>query len=142
MVRPISEWFVVFGDLAAGRSWWDVFTRPGFRHVFAFGFCVEAQAWVLFDVRMYGLEVCVLSRVEVEVILTAAQLQGCRVLKYQWAPLRRRPLRLGRLLGFWCAPAISHLLRLDGTAIRPEGLYRMMRRAGAEVLIEPGTGGR
>jgi len=37
-------------------------------------------------------------------------------------------------LGFWCVPAMAHLVGCRTQALRPDGLYRAMLRQGGAVV--------
>jgi hypothetical protein len=41
--------------------------------------------------------------------------------------------RWGRL-GFWCVPAMAHLLGLKGTLFRPDALYRACLAQGGSIV--------
>lgn len=125
----ITEWHVAFLDREHGgpRRWWDVFTRPGWRHVLMFGYHAAAGAWVVIDPLWGGVVVDLLSQEEFACFLTAIapRLTAC---------LRARPASGRSLLpriGGWCVPVVSSVLGMPPGALTPRGLYRQLIRRGA-----------
>ena len=125
----IGEWYAAFFD-PLERHWWSRLCRPGFRHVAAFVYCPEQACWVVYDVT--------LRRTWVQ-LLTSEQMDA-------WVanlPAHRRILRMrarndggGWRAGFWCSPAVAHLLGVRTRALRPEALHRDLVALGAVPAFE------
>lgn len=127
---PAEEWFVVFNG-GPRHFWWDWLTRPGFRHVLAMR-PVGADAWILVNPSADRLHVQVVRGPTVDALIAEAHQDGGGILKFQAIDADERTIRLG----WWCVPAIKHLLGLPGCALRPIGLWRDLLRRGAVPAFE------
>lgn len=125
-------WQVVFTD---NEKWtpWNWILKPGFRHVLALGYLPEHRLWLCYEVLFYRTEVSVLSGAIAGRILQAGE-NGGGVLSVS-TPRGLRPSWRPRF-GFWCVPAICHLLGLGCVAITPRGLHDFLLRNGAKPLLE------
>lgn len=122
-------WYVVFGQ-DANPHWIDRFLRPGFKHVFAFGYLPGHKIWIIYDVK---LSATILGVIEKE---DAARLIGWIVTSgraLEWKPRATQNTVRWRA-GFWCVPAIKHLLGLRCVALTPWQLYRWMLKNGAKEV--------
>ena len=101
-----------------------------FQHVSAFTYIPGFAGWILYDVQWGGVRIAMLGKVAHLVAYT----RGCTVVKfnrcYDHMPLYTR-------LGFYCVPAIKHLIGLSCVAVSPDGLYRAVIANGGEVISEP-----
>jgi hypothetical protein len=101
-----------------------------FQHVSAFTYVPGYHGWILYDVQWRGVRIMVLPRVAALVNYT----RGCAVIKftrrYDRMPLYSR-------FGFYCVPAIKHLIGLSCVAAFPDALYRAVIANGGEVISEP-----
>ena len=101
-----------------------------FQHVSAFTYIPGFAGWILYDVQWGGVRIAMFSKVAHLVAYT----RGCTVVKfarrYDHMPLYTR-------LGFYCVPAIKHLIGLSCVAVSPDGLYRAVIANGGEVISEP-----
>jgi hypothetical protein len=52
-----GAWYAAFFDGERKRWWWRL-CRPGFRHVLAFGYSAQADAWLIYDVTLLRTYVC------------------------------------------------------------------------------------
>ena len=131
----ITEWHVAFLDRQPGapRQWWDVFTRPGWRHVLAMGLDLERDRWVVVDPLWDGLVVEVLStEAEFAGLLTALAPRLTACLRVKPGAERSRLPRLGA----WCVPTVAALLGLRVRALGPAGLYRQLLKRGAKPSFQ------
>lgn len=133
----VRSWLVAFtDDPRQPRRWWDrLFCRPGFRHVEAWGWDADAGRWVIYSV--FTGETCLTVLPDGEVagaVIGGIVAVSSRVLRYEppAQPERGHFLRLG----FWCVPAVAHLLRLRTGALVPVQLYRDLLRRGATPAYE------
>src|SRR6516162_10794908 len=98
-----------------------------FQHVSAFTYIPGFSGWILYDVQWAGVRIAMLSKVAHLVAYT----RNCTVVKftrrYDHMPLYTR-------FGFYCVPAIKHLLGLSCVAVSPDGLYRHLIRHGGELI--------
>ncbi|HZH50269.1 MAG TPA: hypothetical protein VEZ16_00155 [Microvirga sp.] len=122
-----TMWFLVFQDRA--RTWWlDLLALGRFKHVTAYGWVPDQGMWVFYDVSLGSTRIAILPAGTV-----AAQEEIMR-LSGQGVTLAMKPRgKVSRWfrLGFWCVPAIAHLVGVPGCAVRPDGLFRQCLRHGA-----------
>lgn len=130
----ILEWHVCFGEAESGSPWWiRAITRPGYRHVFAFGFDRDAGAWVMFWPTWSRVEVHVCDAAWVDAWIAAGMAGAIRILRVSVddaGPVRPRLL-------VTCAGAISGLLGLAVCSWRPEDLWRRLLARGAVRVFAP-----
>lgn len=131
-------WYVAFVDRmpGCGRNWWDVFTRPGFRHVLAWKWDASAERWVFVDPLWSGLQIDLLTPEEFAGVL--AWFGGALTVVLAWD--REREGRAAPFFG-WCAPVIAGLIGVRCPALTPWGLYRHLVRMGAAPAFEEMTVG-
>ncbi len=126
-------WYVVFGQ--DSRAFWlDKILHPGFRHVMVFGWVPGRNLWLVYDVSLGRTTVGVVGKAEIEQWIGWARTRG-HVLAWRNKRVRRE---VRWRAGFWCVPAIKHLLGLRCVALTPRQLYRWMLRNGAERVWQDG----
>ena len=128
-----GEWYVAFED-SGQRYWWDLFTRPGFRHVMAFGYSAQARRWLVYDVTRTGTCIRAYRRMTFD-IWVADLAPRAVILKVKAGPVGE-PRRLGGL--FVCTAAVKHLIGSGSRALRPQTFFRDLRASGATYAF--GTG--
>jgi len=128
-----GEWYVAFWGLER-LGWWDVFTRPGFRHVMAFAFSSHAERWLVYDVTRDRTFVRA-YRPEAFDLWIGSIPEEATVLKVPAEPIGRRSYQRA---AFICTTAVKHLLGLRSRALRPHALYRDLMASGAKYAF--GTG--
>ncbi|MBP2290728.1 hypothetical protein [Azospirillum rugosum] len=130
----VREWLVFFAD-GERFAWWDIWTRPGFRHVLAAGYDVEAERWVIFDPRATGTTILLLHQDAAGGKLAELiEASAGRVLRF--APRSRR--RCQPFVG-GCVGAVASLLGIRG-ALSPSGLHRQLLAMGAMPAFEDSHG--
>jgi hypothetical protein len=127
--RPVfstpSHWLIAFHTRVPSR-WCSLLALGHFKHVSAFGFMPAENLWLFYDVSLRGMQAGVIPATEA----------GYRELTrlHVGATLVRMPARRGPgvrfRFGFWCVPAVKHLLGIRCMALRPDALYRWCRRNG------------
>lgn len=126
----VREWLVFFAD-GERFAWWDIWTRPGFRHVLAVGYDAEAERWVIFDPRATGTAILLLDQGEAGAKLAELiEASAGHVLRF--APQARR---MFQPVAGGCVGAVSALLGVRG-ALSPSGLHRQLLRMGATAAFE------
>lgn len=130
-----DEWFFVFYDPPGPRRWWDWFTRPGFRHVLAFGFVAQHRIWVFVDWTATGLSVFLARDGEVDALICYMRRSG-RILRMP-APARgKAPLQgLRWPAPFYCVTAVKHVAGIRSWAVTPWQLFGTLQRQGAVELF-------
>ncbi len=130
--RP-REWFVVF-QLHTRFRWlrW----MPGrYKHVMAFAHVAEAGVWILVNVGWDRTELVVIDDADVKEILTDL-LYGTDIVK---VPAGGMPRKLPHF-GFWCVPAIAHIVGVKSSALRPDAFLRDCLAHGGEFINGGSTG--
>lgn len=129
-VEP-TLWNVVFHPTTA--TWWlDLLPIGRFKHVSAFAYVHGLRGWVLYDVQLGGTKIVVLPDLPASLDLIAKLTEGCDII----AMRRRAGGATGLRLGFWCVPAIKHLIGLRSGALRPDRLRRDCLRHGGQIINE------
>lgn len=125
-----GEWFIVFHPDTA-----IPFVRavcPGrFKHVSAWGYYPGFKSWLIFDPQWGGLRLSMISHADMPTAFPEYT-RGCEVVKM----VRAGEIGLSPLsrLGFWCVPAIKHLLGVRCATWRPDAFYRhILRRGGIPI---------
>lgn len=127
---PVS-WYVAFYN-DEERYWWSPLVKDGFGHVAAFGYCPEHAIWLLYDVTMTRTLVQALLPSQMDAWVAALPANRRIV---EWTPTEE-PSAPAFRLGFWCTPAITHLLAAPSRALRPQALYRDLIAHGARPAFE------
>lgn len=127
-----AAWYACFYG-SERRWWWDYLSPPGFRHVLAFAYCVQAECWLIYDVR-HGRTFVRALKPEAFYEFLDTLPNDCSILNFEpehaEAPPRWR-------FGFWCTIAIAHLMGVRSRALRPVALYRDLVAHGARPAFEP-----
>ena len=123
-----TSWLVIF-HRRCGTEW--VNRLPGrFKHVSAIGWVNGANCWVYYDPTIHRTQVMVLPD-EIGIATYARIAAPNAVLK---VPVRER-IGAGRV-GFWCVPAIKHLLGLRSGALLPDRLWKDCLANGGEIVSD------
>lgn len=134
-----TRWYLVFTD-TEGRWWWDVFTRPGFRHVYALRW--DGWNWLLFNPSAEFSDIAIIAATS-EDALPSLVPPGATVLEVE--AFRRRD----RIRGRWwigpmtCVEQVKALLGLPvGWVFTPWQLFRFLTRCadGFEFRFRPEHG--
>ncbi len=125
-MTEIDEWFVAFGEFHNRTHWWDVFTKPRWRHCFAFA--TTRGAWVIVDPLSNRTGVVLLEGKEIDTVIASVRAQGFPILR-----MRRKQIHSHRQIEpIYCVSTIKHLLGLRSwRAFTPKGLHDEMIRTGA-----------
>ena len=125
-------WYVVFGQ-DANPHLFDRFLHRGFRHVFAFGYLPGHDLWIIYDVKFSHTVMGVIEAGDAARLIGWIRNSG-RAL--EWKSRKTQTVRWR--FGFWCVPAIKHLLGLRCVALTPWQLYRWMLKNGAKEVWNDG----
>lgn len=101
-----------------------------FKHVSAFGWLPDQGVWLIYDVRLGRTRVAALPDCQGANEHIANLRRGAVTVSIAAGRERNRWLRLG----FWCVPAMSHLVGLKRTVFRPDALYRACLKEGGAVV--------
>lgn len=114
------------------RAPWDWLLPKHYRHVFVLGYVVEHDLWICYDVSCFKTEIAIHSNATAGWLLNWAREQGGHL---TWpAPVVKQTFAVRP--GFWCVPAVKHILGLRCVAMTPKGLHDYLVRHGATPLTE------
>ena len=124
-----SSWLLVF-HTKCRTPWVNRLVIGRYKHVSAVGWVANAQSWVFYDPTLQRTQILVLpDQLGIETYARLAV--GNAVL--QMPVLERRG---SARLGFWCVPAIKHLVGLRSGALRPDVLWRDCLANGAKEICQ------
>lgn len=137
MTEPVysyGTWIIGFHDGAERRRWWSVFTRPGFRHAFAFRYLQPLDAWVLVEWSPVGMFVEFWPKQNVTAMIANVSEAGGCFLEYDARGGKRRHFPLTPL---YCVPLLKDLLGLRAwRVLTPWQLYCALRQRGAKPMFD------
>lgn len=126
-VQP-NMWFLIFTERR--DSWWlNLLAMGRFKHVMAIGRISDQSLWVLYEVSLRRTRIAVLP----DCPGSDEMIHNLRVgnVTLTMKPGAER-LPWARI-GFWCVPAIAHLIGLKAQPLRPDALFRACLAEGAVV---------
>lgn len=101
-----------------------------FKHVSAVGWVDAAQCWLFYDPTFTRTQILTIPD-HLGAAAYCSVAVGNAVLRM---PVQER--RGTARLGFWCVPAIKHLIGLRSGALRPDALWRDCLANGAEIVSQ------
>lgn len=135
--EEIERWWVVFCDGDVGRPhWWDAFTRPGFRHCYAFR-CLAPDVTMVIAPMVHRIEQGLVGRMPAALI-ELAKSGGSRVLVVERVVSEYDPARDGlvpRGPVITCATVLAYLIGVPfAWRFTPWQLWKQLLRHGAEEV--------
>ncbi len=131
MIHPAPSWFVMFSGAEKRTHLIDYFSPLAFLHVNAFFYDPNAERWIIYDVNRGGIAIVAMTSAQFDVYVAEMKRTAFpRVLRVDWQPAIRWPIQLG----MWCVVAVRYATGAKSLAWRPIGLYRDLRKAGAEEV--------
>lgn len=127
-----KDWFVVFQEYSP-RRWIRWLARGRFKHVSVFGVVDRANSWVFYDFNLDRSRVYVVSNHEADIAI--GHFIGDATVVRMARPIGREA-EVNLRPGWWCVPAVAHILGLRSCALRPDALFRQCLAQGGEI-IEP-----
>jgi hypothetical protein len=130
--REPEEWFVAFSHETSHRwvrPWW----AGRYLHVSAIGLVERLGVWIAYNVTSHRTQIALLDDGEGHEALVD-MLFACDVVKVPGGGLARGLPRLG----FWCVPAVAHLVGVPSCALRPDAFLRDCLSHGGQWVIEHG----
>jgi hypothetical protein len=119
-------WYFAFIDNGKTGTWWDWFTRPGFRHVLSFRYDAKADVWLFVDWAKDGLYVHVHRSEDATPLIEA--IKEHTVLEYDC----KNDVKLFPFGASYCVSAACHLAGIPYLGvITPYRLYIVLKRYGA-----------
>lgn len=129
-----TAWLLVF-HISTGKRWLDRLIPGRFKHVSAIGYVPASRVWLLVDVALDRLAPKAVRDDGTLPVVVARTMAGNGVLRVR---VDRRARLLGGRLGFWCVPAMKHLVGARSGALRPDRLWRDLVAQGAEIVADVG----
>jgi hypothetical protein len=127
-VEP-EMWFLIFAESTPHR-WLEWLAWGRFKHVLAFGWVPDQRSWLVYEVSTTRTRVAIMPDCPGSDERIAELRAGNVTLAMKPGPDRAPWARIG----FWCVPAIAHLVGLKAQPLRPDALYRACLAEGAEVV--------
>lgn len=125
-----DDWFVVFHE--DSPRWWIRLLACGrFKHVSAFGAVKHAGMWVFYDFNTDRSRVYVVPDDLADDAI--AHFTAGAVIVRLAKPLGGET-NINLRSGWWCVPAVAHILGLRSCALRPDALFRDVLAHGGEVI--------
>ena len=126
-----KEWFVVF-HRKTERRWVKWLAWGRYQHVSAFGQVEKAGIWLFFEVMVGRTQILAVPDSQADQMLGHYAEQGLIVRMVAPIPADDR-MKLKP--GFWCVPAVAHLLGLRTCALRPDRLLRQCLANGGTIVV-------
>lgn len=124
-----SHWLLVFEHETSWR-WLNRLIPGRFKHVWAVGYVPQTDLWIFYDVNFRRTVITAVPDDDNAQAVIDRMTAGKTVL--QMPVLECRP----HMIGFWCVPAMKHLIGLRSGALLPAGLYRHCIAAGAKIISD------
>lgn len=131
-----TTWLLIFNHEAS--TWWRSFLAFGqFKHVWACAYVPDCNSWLVYDVHLDGTTIGLVPAGPLFNQFLGYRTGGldrATIVSMPRQPARKMasPLILIRRVGFWCVPAVSHLIGLQCVVLRPDALYRACLRLGGK----------
>jgi hypothetical protein len=123
-----TRWLLVFNLKA--ETWWSSLTACGrHKHVRAFGYVADTDAYIFFDPQLEHLTIQ-LARGNAARQLMAEWCGDADVLAMNTGQI----VRMRWFMPLLCTTAVAHLVGLPVSALRPDALYRKCLQNGAIVV--------
>ena len=130
-----TEWFVIFHRKVA-VPWLAWLALGEFKHVSAMAYCAAFKAWLVYDTQLSGTRIFLIPHGYKGATVKPffiERTRDCAVVKIARGSV---PMGLSSRLGFYCVPAIKHLVGVRCAAVRPDALYRHLIHNGGTLLDE------
>lgn len=128
--EPLS-WLLVF-TTTTSMKWVERLVPGKFKHVMAAGWVEASKVWIFYDVQFRRTSVLTMPEKEGldyfgRIVARDPDHGILRVFAGNGTPAMAR-------LGFWCVPAIKHLVGARSGALRPDRLWHDCLASGAETV--------
>lgn len=127
-----GAWYVAFYGKGRRELWWDWLCPLDFQHVLAFGYVAHADRWLVYDVTQARTFVRALTPQVISAWIESLP-EHRKILLFEGGDAPARPFWR---TGFWCVPAVAHLIGAPSRALRPRALFRDLVRLGATPAFE------
>lgn len=125
-----KDWFVVFCEDT--DKWWIKLLSFGkYKHVAAFGYVERAYSWVFYDFHLDRARIYLVGDHEAADVLAYYDSMGTIV---RMARPIGKEAEVNIRSGWWCVPAIAHIIGMKSCALRPDALFRQCLANGGEII--------
>lgn len=130
VLRPAEpgRWTVVFHRKAENRLF-SLIAMGHFKHVSAFAWVPECQAWVHYDLGFRRTRITLLPDTTKSEAYLANLIAGNAIVTMPPCSGVPRVFRFG----LFCTTAVKHLIGIGGSALRPDALFASCLRNGGEL---------
>jgi hypothetical protein len=101
-----------------------------YKHVRAYAYLPATEHWLFYDVHYRRTQILVVPDGDAVIAILAVWQRDADIIRVP----RRDDAHLFFRIGFWCVPAMKHLIGLRSSALRPDALWRDCVRAGGQQL--------
>jgi hypothetical protein len=123
-----DAWFLVFEKETKNRCV-DFFAKGKFKHVWAFGYVEALRVWIFYEVLFKRTVLIVRPDDDETRALIVKAREKSSTLTVAAKLSSRRLFR-----GFWCVPAMAHLVGSNSSALLPDRLWSDLMAEGATEL--------
>lgn len=127
-INTPRRWLVMFAE-PRSPAWWARVLRPGFRHCYAVAWYADQECWVEFNPTRVGTVIRLWKKEDFPARLTVMLAESTVVLRV----IARADRGNAPAIAF-CVGQMKALLGIRSWALTPFGLYRDLRKRGAEVV--------
>lgn len=125
-----ADWYVVFHEHSP--KWWVRWLARGrFKHVSVFGIVKRSATWVFYDFHLDRARVYAIPDFDADIAI-GHFIEGATVVRMARPIGREADVNLR--LGWWCVPAVAHILGIRSCALRPDALFRQCLAQGGELV--------
>lgn len=114
-------------------TWWARYIPGGYKHVSAVAWVPETKTWVFFDPAFDRTRIWCASDDDTGKRVLGDWINDAVVIRYPAAAFGRG---VAARFGYWCVPAVAHLLGVKTGAVTPRGLLLFLLRNGGEVVTD------
>lgn len=130
----ITLWFIAFYRTCA-TEWLGNIIPGKYKHVNCFGWSQRCQVWVFYEVALGETRIRVAPAGTEGDKALAAWTMDADIIQLA-KQVSDNKLKFYERLGFWCVPAVKHLVGIPGGALRPDKLWRDCLKANAKVICQ------
>ena len=129
--EEINVWFLAFFT-RCGSEFFNRWVPGKYKHVSAFAFSPSTKTWVWYDVSLKGTKIMLLPPGWQSDEILAFMTREADILRVE----RGKVPSVGMRLGFWCVPAVKHLIWSNCSALIPSTLWRYCLKDGAKIIFQ------
>lgn len=132
------RWILVF-NRQARTPLMSLIAMGRYKHVRAMGYVLGLKTWLFYDVTLGSTQIIIAKGAAAETLMSAWLYEADAIEFKAHTP----PSRMFMRFGFWCVPAMKHLIGIPSCAWRPDRFWRDCLQHGGIVIrghAEPPAG--